>query len=349
MLRLTCPSAARAATRWTIWIVLCFAWSFVAPAFAAEPTQGTDTECRLVEAGRDLAWSGDLRGARDRLEAAAVAGGPCGFEAEAALVGVYRRLGKDRDARRLGEELLLRSGEAQTLAEVSYQLGMLRAERARRSKKAFAEVEPHLVRAIELSGGDHEQAVRELMRLYEATDREAELAELQAAHPEVSAISRGRALALLREGVVLDDERRARAERARKRAEREARGEALPEQPWPPGDDPPDDGLPVFAEPIRRDAWSDVPEGYTAPVPQRLDTPDYSQAARDARYQGEARLMLRIDDRGEPKETVLFERLRMGLSEAAQDAALRSQWTPAKDDEGRAVESWVELIFVFQL
>ncbi len=111
-----------------------------------------------------------------------------------------------------------------------------------------------------------------------------------------------------------------------------------PPSPLPPAPPPP----PVFAP---------VDEESVAELPEKLSMPEiaYPEMARRLGVEGKVRLRLGIDRKGNVKSVRVLQKVGYGMDEAAETAAWRSKWKPAKQDNGQAVDVVIHYNFVFQM
>jgi len=84
----------------------------------------------------------------------------------------------------------------------------------------------------------------------------------------------------------------------------------------------------------------------SAPKPVYTPHPEYSQAARDAKYEGTCALMLIVDANGRPRDVRVARTLGLGLDEKAVEAVKQWKFRPAmKDGIPVAVQVNVEVRF----
>jgi TonB family protein len=76
--------------------------------------------------------------------------------------------------------------------------------------------------------------------------------------------------------------------------------------------------------------------------------PDYSEAARKAKYQGTVILWVIVGTDGRPREISVRRSLGMGLDEKAVEAVRRWKFDPAKKD-GQAVAVQISIEVNFRL
>jgi TonB family protein len=77
--------------------------------------------------------------------------------------------------------------------------------------------------------------------------------------------------------------------------------------------------------------------------------PDYSDAARDHKFQGTVDLLVLIDEDGLPKKIVVTHPLEYRLTEKAIEAVQKWKFNPAKDPDGRPVAVWTPIEVTFRL
>jgi periplasmic protein TonB len=86
--------------------------------------------------------------------------------------------------------------------------------------------------------------------------------------------------------------------------------------------------------------------GVSAPRAIYEPDPEYSEEARQAKYQGSVMLWAVIDAEGRPRELRIARPLGMGLDEKATEAVSRWRFTPAlKDGRPVAVQIGIEVVF----
>jgi protein TonB len=111
-----------------------------------------------------------------------------------------------------------------------------------------------------------------------------------------------------------------------------------PPAPLPPAPPPP----PAFAP---------VDEESVAELPEKLSMPEitYPEMARRLGVEGKVRLRLGIDRKGNVKSVRVLQKVGYGMDEAAESAAWRSKWKPAKQENGQPVDVVIHYNFVFQM
>ena len=86
--------------------------------------------------------------------------------------------------------------------------------------------------------------------------------------------------------------------------------------------------------------------GVTPPVLISKTEPEYSEAARKAKFEGTAMLYVQIDPLGQATNIKVVRRLGLGLDEKAMEAVARWQFKPGlKQDKPVTVEATVEVNF----
>jgi protein TonB len=111
-----------------------------------------------------------------------------------------------------------------------------------------------------------------------------------------------------------------------------------PPAPLPPAPPPP----PAFAP---------VDEESVVELPEKLSMPEiaYPEMARRLGVEGKVRLRLGIDRKGIVKSVRVLQRVGYGMDEAAESAAWRSKWKPARQENGQPVDVVIHYNFVFQM
>ena len=98
-------------------------------------------------------------------------------------------------------------------------------------------------------------------------------------------------------------------------------------------------------------AFAPVDEESVAELPEKLSMPEitYPEMARRLGVEGKVRLRLGIDRKGNVKSVRVLQRVGYGMDEAAESAAWRSKWKPARQEDGKPVDVVIHYNFVFQL
>jgi TonB family protein len=91
-----------------------------------------------------------------------------------------------------------------------------------------------------------------------------------------------------------------------------------------------------------------VGAGVTAPVPVYTPPPEFSEEAREAKYQGQAMVQVIIDTDGMPQNPRVIRPLGMGLDEEALEAVMRYRFKPAMKN-GQPVAVFLTIAVNFRL
>jgi TonB family protein len=91
-----------------------------------------------------------------------------------------------------------------------------------------------------------------------------------------------------------------------------------------------------------------VGNGVSAPVPIYKPEPEYSEEAREAKYQGAVTVTLIVDEHGLPKDINIVKKLGMGLDEQAVKTIEQWRFKPAMKD-GAPVQVRVTIEMIFRL
>jgi len=109
--------------------------------------------------------------------------------------------------------------------------------------------------------------------------------------------------------------------------------------------------LPAAPPPPSAPAFSPVDEESVAELPEKLFMPElvYPEMARRLGVEGKVRLRVGVDRRGSVKSVRVLQKVGFGMDEAAETAAWKSKWKPAKKETGETVDVVIHYNFVFQL
>jgi periplasmic protein TonB len=109
--------------------------------------------------------------------------------------------------------------------------------------------------------------------------------------------------------------------------------------------------LPAAPPPPAAPAFAPVDEESVAELPDKLFMPEpkYPDMALRLGVEGKVRLRLGIDRRGNVKSVRVLQKVGFGMDEAAEAAAWKSNWKPAKKETGEAVDVVIHYNFIFQL
>lgn len=105
---------------------------------------------------------------------------------------------------------------------------------------------------------------------------------------------------------------------------------------------PPAPAAPAFA-PVDEESVAELPDKVFMPEPK------YPDMALRLGVEGKVRLRLGIDRRGHVKSVRVLQKVGFGMDEAAEAAAWKSNWKPAKKETGEAVDVVIHYNFIFQL
>ncbi|MEM9554142.1 MAG: energy transducer TonB [Acidobacteriota bacterium] len=287
-----------------------------------------------LKAGEDAAWLAQLKEAREAYRRAAEIQ-VCRAEALVGLADVERRRGKEDAALEAARAALEATDDERILAEAYFQLGRAVEEQGwKRSEDRQILAEDALRRAIEISDGDHRDAVRALQRLYRETGRDEELDQVQEDNPGVVATTASSRKELVRVGL----RKRPRQVPSQKDVgdtqDVEVITAALEE--WTP---PEDSEAPRF----------DTLENAQPPNKIEAPQPQFTEEARKARIQGVVIVMALIDEQGLVGTTDVIAGLPMGLTEEAVDAISRWRFEPALDADEEPIAVWYGLTVNYRL
>lgn len=109
--------------------------------------------------------------------------------------------------------------------------------------------------------------------------------------------------------------------------------------------------LPAAPPPPAAPAFSPVDEESVAELPEKVFMPElvYPEMARRLGVEGKVRLRVGVDRKGNVKSVRVLQKVGFGMDEAAEAAAWKSKWKPAKKETGEAVDVVIHYNFVFQL
>jgi periplasmic protein TonB len=109
--------------------------------------------------------------------------------------------------------------------------------------------------------------------------------------------------------------------------------------------------LPAAPPPPPGSAFSPVDEESVAELPEKVFMPElvYPEMARRLGMEGKVRLRVGVDRKGNVKSVRVLQKVGFGMDEAAEAAAWKSKWKPAKKETGEAVDVVIHYNFVFQL
>jgi TonB family protein len=110
----------------------------------------------------------------------------------------------------------------------------------------------------------------------------------------------------------------------------------------------PEDSQPSSPEQLRAAQGGGLPANSTAPALIRRTEPEYSEAARAAKFQGAVTLKAVVDTEGTPQDISVVRSLGMGLDEKAIDCVKNWKFRPATKD-GSPVAMWVTIEVNFRL
>jgi periplasmic protein TonB len=98
-------------------------------------------------------------------------------------------------------------------------------------------------------------------------------------------------------------------------------------------------------------AFDPVDEESVAELPETLSMPKitYPEMAQRLGVEGKVRLRLGIDRKGNVKSVRVLQRVGYGMDEAAESAAWRSKWKPARQENGQPVDVVIHYNFIFQM
>ena len=243
----------------------------------------------------------------------------CRDRAEVGLARTYNSMNDHKKAQVAARWVLQNSADPRLRSEASFEIGRALYKPGRRLTKQKRAAAEAFADAVELSGGEHEKAVRALMRIYRETGQEEEVAELEERYPEIRVKT-------------FAEQRRAIAP---KMPAPGAAGTASPPRVCATGETAVfDPALPHFWDP-----GNAAGEGYREP--EKLSSPLPELAGDAAPAEGDVRFAVRVDAEGAAVAVGILAGLGPEIDAAVVAAVCAWVYRPAAGPEGEPAECYV--------
>jgi TonB family protein len=267
------------------------------------------------------------------------------------LATAYNSKNDHRRALKAAQAALLYAEDEEVLAAVHYQIGLVYDHRGPRMTKKKRQALAAFERALELSDGEHQGAMRAVFRISKETNNTERLTELEARYPGVQVATRA-------------EQRRAvrpkKPVRKVKPSSRELEHGRIPQiSVFATVDEGKlfdcATGLAIEAEEeqARLGEFSEgtrqIGEGITKPEKVSTSPPQYTREARKERVEGVVIVQSVIDSAGEVRFIKVLKGLPLGLNREAIHAICHWKFKPARVADGSAVAVYYNLTVNFRL
>ena len=230
----------------------------------------------------------------------------CAAAAQAALARTYNSMNDHKSALAAGRWALAHSDDPAVRSAASYEIGRALYKPGRRLSKQKTAAAEAFADAVELSAGEHEKAVRALMRIYRETRQQEKVAELEERYPEVRVKT-------------FAEQRRAIAPKMP--AAGAAGAAKLPRFC--------DSGKTAVFDPSLPHFWDPgnaADQGYQAPTKQTGATPEIEEVE----VEGVVRFAVKVDAEGAAEAVGILAGLTPEIDEAVIEAALPPRHRPRR-------------------
>ncbi len=245
----------------------------------------------------------------------------CTAAAQAALARTYNSMNDHKKALAAGRWVLANSDDETLCSAASYEIGRALYKPGRRLNQQKTAAAEAFADAVELSAGEHQKAVRALMRIYRETRQEEKVAELEERYPEIRVKT-------------FAEQRRAIAPKMPAGGAAGGAGTAKPPRFCDNGEiavfDP---SLPHFWDP-----GNAIGEGFQEPVKLTGASPEIGE---ETAAEGVARFAVKVDAEGTVEAVGIIASLTPEIDEAIIEAVCRWTYRPAADPDGAPTACYV--------